>query len=112
MKPSALLYQADAVLRGGFVYASDAECSVEHSLRSRLVVGLVFGMFYGAVDGAYGGLHEDRSLQVLYSALKLPLLLTAAFLLSLPTFFVLNTLFGLRSDFPRVIGACCPRRPG
>jgi hypothetical protein len=55
--------------------------------------------------GAYGGIDADRPWQMLYSAVKAPLLLTAAFGLSLPTFFVLNSLLGLRPDFPRVVRA-------
>jgi hypothetical protein len=73
---------------------------------------LVFGTAYGGVMGAYGGLDADRPWQMLYSGVKVPLLLTAAFGLSLPTFFVLNTLFGLRSDFPRVVLALASTQAG
>ena len=38
-------------------------------------------------------------MQALYSALKVPLLLLATVGLSLPSFFILNTLLGLRDDF-------------
>ena len=34
-----------------------------------------------------------------YSAIKMPLLLAATLILSLPSYFVLNTLLGVRSDF-------------
>lgn len=54
---------------------------------------------YGAAMGTFGGLAGDRLLQVLFSALKLPLLLSATFLIGLPAFFVLNTLLGVRADF-------------
>ena len=40
-----------------------------------------------------------------YSAVKVPFLMIATFFLSLPSFFVLNTLFGLRDDFARVVRA-------
>ena len=46
-----------------------------------------------------------RAGQVVYSAVKVPLLLIATFLLSLPTFFVLNTLLGLRADLGRVVAS-------
>ncbi len=36
---------------------------------------------------------------MVYSALKMPLLLMATLFLSLPSYFVLNTLLGVRSDF-------------
>jgi len=63
------------------------------------------GLWYGAVMGSYGGWSQDRLWQVAYSAVKVPLLLGATFLLTLPSFFVLNTLLGLRADFPEVLRA-------
>src|SRR5690242_4490170 len=73
---------------------------------------LVFGLLYGGVMGAFGafvspgpsrGPHSDLSRQMLYSALKVPLLLLVTFGLSLPSFFVLNTLLGVRADFGRAL---------
>jgi hypothetical protein len=49
--------------------------------------------------GSFGGVFGERFLQVVFSAMKVPLLLMGTFALSLPSFFVVNTLFGLRSDF-------------
>lgn len=66
-----------------------------------LVLGC--GAFYGAVMGSYSGLYEPRLLQILYSAAKVPLLLLVAFILSLPSFFVFNSLLGLRDDFPSAV---------
>src|SRR5262249_559026 len=43
---------------------------------------------------------------------KVPLLLLATFLLSLPTFFVLNTLLGLRNDFARVTASLLATQAG
>ncbi len=63
-----------------------------------LAVGLGGG-FYGAVMGSFGGLTSERIAQVLYSAAKVPVLLLATTLLAAPSFFVLNSLSGLRSDF-------------
>ena len=51
------------------------------------------------------GLHGPRPLQMLYSAIKVPLLLLVSFGLTLPSFFVLNTLLGLRNDFPAALRA-------
>jgi hypothetical protein len=73
---------------------------------------LAFGLAYGGVMGTFGGLGGDRPWQVAYSAIKVPLLLVATFLLSLPSFFVLNTLLGLRSDFPRVVRALVTTQAG
>ena len=66
---------------------------------------LIFGMIYGAAMGLYGGITGDRIWQILYSALKVPLLLQLTFGLALPSFFVLNTLGGLRDDFHRAVRA-------
>lgn len=53
------------------------------------------GLAYGAVMGLFGG----RPGQAACSAVKVPLLLGATLALSLPSYFVLNTLLGLRDDF-------------
>lgn len=60
---------------------------------------VVFGLAYGAVMGSFGGVFGERFWQVVFSAVKVPLLLAGTFALSLPSFFIVNTLFGLRSDF-------------
>lgn len=56
---------------------------------------VICGLVYGGVMGAFGG----RPGQMAISAVKVPLLLLATLALSLPSYFVINTLFGLRSDF-------------
>ena len=66
---------------------------------------VAFGMLYGAVMGTYGGFGGERAWQVIYSAVKVPFLLFTTFFLSMPSFFVINTLLGLRSDFTRVLRA-------
>ncbi len=53
------------------------------------------GFLYGAVMGSFGG----RALQSLFSGLKVPLLLAASTAVVLPSFYVLNSLLGLRRDF-------------
>lgn len=66
----------------------------------RLLLPIVlFGMLYGAVLGAFGGITPDRWEQMLYSAIKVPMLLLVTFAVCLPSFFVLNTLLGVRDDF-------------
>ena len=62
---------------------------------------LAFGLavFYGMVMGCYGGIEGRRILQPIYSGLKVPLLLVATGMLSLPSFYVLNLLLGLAEDF-------------
>ncbi|NOR67149.1 MAG: hypothetical protein GQ528_07320 [Woeseiaceae bacterium] len=92
-----ILLQAENVLRA-------RQWAVEegHTAKKMAQLGLlvtVFGIVYGAVMGSFGGVLGERFWQVVFSAIKVPLLLTATFALSLPSFFVVNTLFGLRSDF-------------
>jgi hypothetical protein len=66
---------------------------------------VVFGVAYGAVMGTYAGPNGPRVTQMVYSATKVPLLLLLTFFISLPSFFVLNTLFGVRDDFGDAVRA-------
>src|SRR5215210_4606191 len=95
---TALLLRADDLLRGR-TPDEDRRAGLLHLLA---LVGL-FGLFYGAVMGTFGGVQGERVLQLLYSGLKVPLLLLVTFGLSLPSFFVLNTLLGVRGDFAYVL---------
>jgi hypothetical protein len=65
------------------------------------LIGLVviYGALYGATMGSFGGLLGAGALQIVYSGVKVPLLLLATFVMSLPSFFVINSLMGLRRDF-------------
>lgn len=62
------------------------------------LIGIIvlFGGVYGVVMGTFGGLRPE---QMLYSAIKVPLLLGITFALSVPSFFVVATILGLRDDF-------------
>jgi len=72
--------------------------------RHLVLLAVCFGMLYGAVMGGFGAF-EGRPWQMLLSAVKVPLLVTVTFALSLPSFFVINTLVGVRGDFPHVLRA-------
>lgn len=105
-----LLVQATGILRGEFSFAP---FEPPRKVITRLIAFImVCGFGYGAVMGTFGGLGGERVWQVIYSAAKVPLLLFATFLVSLPSFFVFNTLFGLRSDFPQVIGVLFATQAG
>jgi hypothetical protein len=79
----------------------------------QLVANIVFfGMAYGAVMGCSGGVLGGRMWQVIYSAVKVPLLLLATFLIGFSSFFVLNTLFGLRRDFVQAVRALLATQAG
>ncbi len=56
---------------------------------------LLGGFLYGAAMGMY----NTRALQALYSGTKVPLLLLVSSVICLPSFFVLNSVLGLREDF-------------
>ena len=82
----------DALLR------STPESLQAFAPRRLVAIFVVFGCLYGASMGSFGGDDGPRGLQMLYSALKVPLLVGVTFALSVPSFFVLMTLFGLRDD--------------
>jgi hypothetical protein len=77
-----------------------------------LVIIVLFSGLYGAVMGTFSGTGSVRALQIAYSALKLPLMLLVSFALSLPSFFILNTLFGLRAQFWRSLGSLLAGQAG
>jgi hypothetical protein len=107
---TALLRHADDVLRGGSPAAAPAPA--RRNVLAHLGLLVLFGAFYGAAMGCFGGVGGSRALQPLYSAVKVPLLLLATFALSLPSFFVLNTLLGVREDFPRVLRGLAATQAG
>ena len=104
---TALLLRADDLLRGR-TSDEDRRAGLLYLLA---LVGL-FGLFYGAVMGTFGGVRGERALQLLYAGLKVPLLLLVTFGLSLPSFFVLNTLLGVRDDFPIVLRGLAATQAG
>lgn len=98
--------------RGVFIAAGEilhGDSPRAQTLARLLACIALFGVIYGGVMGSFGG---DRSLQILFSAVKVPLLLLATFGLSLPSFFVLNTLAGLRSDFGVVVRSLVATQAG
>src|SRR5580698_3666575 len=92
-KPDGWLAQADRVLR-----RSIGESNPVSARRLSLILTAA-GLSYGAVMGTFGGIGPSRFPQIIYSGAKVPLLLLATFGLSLPNFFVLTSLLGLRHDF-------------
>ena len=51
--------------------------------------------FYGGIMGTF----NIRALQILFSGIKVPLLLIASAVICIPSFYVINCLLGLRGDF-------------
>jgi hypothetical protein len=104
---SRLFARADDVLRGRPWTTRPRE-----ALAPLAGIVLAFGLAYGAVMGGFGGIGGDRAWQVGYSAVKVPLLLLATLALSLPSFFVLNTLLGVRADFAEALRALVAAQAG
>jgi hypothetical protein len=71
-----------------------------------------FGVIYGAAMGTFDGVRGERFWQVVYSAAKVPLLLLGTSVIAWPSFFVLNTLAGLRHDFARATTALMAAQAG
>jgi hypothetical protein len=105
----SLLLRADHLLRG---HNAAVLTLTPARLRHLLAMLVAFGGIYGMVMGSFAGVWGDRSLQLLFSAVKVPLLLMATFGLSLPSFFVLNTVLGLRSDFAVVLRSLIAAQAG
>jgi hypothetical protein len=90
---------------------------VDAVLRGRAVAppwGLVVacGLAYGGVMGGFGGFGGDRAWMVAFAAIKVPLLLVATLGLSLPSFFVINSLLGVRGDFAAAVRAVVASQAG
>src|SRR5438876_1232408 len=82
------------------------------NLASLTLLIVVFGLIYGAAMGSYAATFGPSALQILYSGIKVPLLLLATFVLTLPSFFVANTLMGLRRDFGEALRAIVATQAG
>lgn len=101
---NAFLLNCEDVLRGRTSFG-EAE-RAPRTLRQVVLVIAACGMIYGGAMGTFGlQLNGARFEQVVFSSLKVPLLLGVTSLLSLPSFFVFNTLLGLRADWHRAFAA-------
>ena len=105
-----LLYKADGLLRGS-PWATRTQ-DTARALVDLVLLLFLFGMLYGAAMGSYGGVIGPRFWQVVFAAIKVPLLLLAAFFISLPSFFVVNTLAGLRDDMAESLRALVATQAG
>ena len=97
-----ILSQIDLTLRTATPLAGDRSRT---AFKRTVVMGILLGVFYGILMGCYGGISSGRILQPIYSGLKVPMLLGITFLLSLPSFYVINTLMGLADDFKDILRA-------
>ena len=81
-------------------------------IRDVIPVIVLAGALYGGVMGSFAGTGSIRWTQILFSAIKVPLLLGVCFILTVPSFFILNTLLGLRTDFHQAIRAVATAQAG
>ena len=100
--PHRVFWLADEVLRGRV----ETLAAKRPVLLNIAILCLMVVCGYGAVMGSYAeSISAIRPRQVLYSATKVPFLLLATFALSLPSFYVANTMLGLHADFGRALRA-------
>jgi hypothetical protein len=104
----SLLLRADDVLRRRPML--DGRRASDIAMLAAVIV--VFGVLYGAAMGSFGGVTSARALQMVYAGVKVPLLLLVTFALSLPSFFVINSLLGLRLDFAASLRALVAAQAG
>ncbi len=91
-----MLRDADLVLRTEGPFAVGVG-TVPWGRIARLVTAA--GLVYGAVMGSLGG----TGLGSLYSALKVPVLLTFTLGICVPSFYVMHAVLGLREDFAAAV---------
>lgn len=60
------------------------------------IIILICGLLFGAVLGTYAWTNEDAAAQVLYDAIKVPLLIFVTLYIALPVFYVFNLFTGGR----------------
>ncbi|MGD9128663.1 MAG: hypothetical protein PVH19_14905 [Planctomycetia bacterium] len=86
------LSHVDRLLQPARLQESD---TVAPRVRMIVLAIVVYTFCYGLAMGSSNG----RPLQMLYSGMKLPMLIFATCLICQPVFFMANTLAGLRNDF-------------
>lgn len=106
------LASADDVLRRAAWITAPLE--TRRTLWRLALCMVAFALLYGAAMGTFRGLAGQSQWfrQIVYSAVKVPILISVTFAISLPNFFVLNSLFGLRADFGRAIRALVAAQAG
>ncbi|MBL8858698.1 MAG: hypothetical protein JNL28_09350 [Planctomycetes bacterium] len=91
-----MLRDAERLLRTEGAFAVDAQVVPWARIAQLLIAA---GVLYGAVMGALA----VNPVGVLYSALKLPVLLAFALAICLPNFYAMHAVLGLREDFPAAV---------
>ena len=101
--------QLDGIMRGDATRMSALkEGRIETPVGGIIAVALLLGATYGVCMGAYavihsGGASHDAYMQMLASAVKLPMLFFLTLLITLPSLYVFNALVGSRLSVLSVI---------
>ncbi len=82
---------ADLLRSDGDYAATSQHLPITRMAATLLVAGFAYGLVMGS--------HDGRILQSIYSGIKVPVLILVATIVSLPSFYVVNILLGLREDF-------------
>lgn len=106
----ALLRHPNRFIRGESPY--DPTIGVQRPIWIWPLMVLVFAPTYGAVMGSFELDSAARLWQVLFAALKCPLLLFASAALCIPPFLIVNTIVGLRDDFRESLHAILAGQAG
>ncbi len=107
----------DHILRRQSVKRNLSNHNGRVSLRTTVFIVMLLGPIYGIAMGCYAWVAGERTLveqipQMVYSGTKVPLLIFFTVLISLPSFFVINTLLGLRDDFRESLAAIISAQAG
>lgn len=100
------LSRVDTLLRGGFTQRETlregrVEVAVSHLAAAAVPLGVVYGVFMGLYAVIRGG--PGSGLQLLATALKVPLLFLLTLLVTLPSLYVLSALSRSRLSFTHTI---------
>jgi len=100
--PLSLLATLDHVLRGTFLQQDElARGRIEVPTRRLVGLGLGLGALYGLALGSYGALRgaDQAAMQILASAVKVPLLFLLTLVVTFPSLYVFAALQRLPLDF-------------
>jgi len=100
------LSRVDTLLRGGFTQREAlregrVEVAVSHLASAALPLGVVYGVFMGLYAVMRGG--DGSGLQLLATAIKVPLLFLLTLLVTLPSLYVLSALSRSRLSFTHTV---------
>lgn len=97
-----ILSDIDRLLRGGFTQPADLKVGkISIPIRNLLIAGVALGCTYGVFMGIYGATRPNNAtyLQLLATAIKVPLLFLLTLMVCFPSLYVMSALAGSRLMF-------------